>query len=96
MNKYKSLYLMGIIVISLIVFAIGFFIYVLTSNMEWDSISVNTKVENFTPKVDEQTTTEPEIREIIKIDTIYIEKKIEIPCKKEHCEVKAVKDSIVP
>ena len=96
MNKFKVLYHSGLFILLIAISVVTFFMITVTSSMDFgkspftqtdDEIEYNTSIEKVEPKV---------LKEIIKKDTIYIEKKVQVPCVRNHCETPAVNDSIVP
>lgn len=96
MNKFKTLYQSGLLILLITIGGLTFFIVSLTSTIDFgnlsfqpteDKIESDTNFKKVKPKV---------LKEIIKKDTIYIEKKVQVPCTRNHCEIPAVNDSIVP
>ena len=96
MSKFKILYQSGLLMLSIAIFVLTFFIVTVTSSVDLGKVTLkknqdetlpDTKTEEVQPKV---------LGEIIKKDTIYIEKKVQVPCLRNHCETPAVNDSIVP
>ena len=96
MNKFKILYQSGLLILLITIGGLTFFIVSLTSTIDFgnlsfqpteDKIESDTNFKKVKPKV---------LKEIIKKDTIYIEKTVQVPCTSNHCEIHAVNDSIVP
>lgn len=96
MNKFKVLYQSGLFILLIAISGITFFVVTVTPTIDFDKLLIkkteykiesDTKIEKAEPKV---------LKEIIKKDTIYIEKKVQVPCTRNHCETPAVNDSIVP
>lgn len=97
MNKFKSLYQGGLFIVSFFIFVIVTVVVTL-SPILGDILSKKNQSEKFTTfkseSKEETKVVEPVVK--IQVDTIYIEKKVQVPCNRNHCETPAVNDSIVP
>lgn len=97
MNKFKSLYQGGLFIFSFFIFLIVTVVITL-SPILGDLFSKKNQSEKFTTFKSESKEETKVVEPIVKIqvDTIYIEKKVQVPCNRNHCETTAVNDSIVP